>query len=109
MRCERFALSGDPSTLVEQLRALIPAPTSVAAVVAQMIDRVRKEGDAAVLEYTRVLDTRGTDPQPLRVRDEELDAAAEAMNPEVRRAVEQAIANVERVARTALRTDTRLI
>ena len=104
MRCERFALSGDPGPIVDQLRALIPAPASVSAVVAEIIERVRTEGDAAVLDYTRALDLRGSgDPLSLRVPDEELDAAARAMDPEVRRALEGAIANVEAVAGAQIR------
>jgi histidinol dehydrogenase len=99
MRCERVTLSGDPRPIVDQLRALIPAPASVSATVAEIIERVRAEGDAAVLEYTRVLDLRGSaDPPPLLVPDGELDAAAQTMDPRVRRALEEAIANVESVA-----------
>jgi histidinol dehydrogenase len=98
MRCERFTLRDEANAFVAQLRALIPAPDSVAAVVAEIIDRVREKGDAAVLEYTRAHDLKGRAPLPLRVPDEELDAALEGMASQVRRALEQAIVNVEAVA-----------
>ena len=67
MRCERFELTGEPAALAAELRALVAAPQSVSEAVARIIARVRAEGDAAVLEYTRLLDTRGTDPGPLIV------------------------------------------
>jgi histidinol dehydrogenase len=97
MRCERFELRGDPAGVVAQLRDLIPAPASVAAVASEIIDRVRAEGDAAVFEYTRALDTGGAEPRPLRVPDSELDVAADRLDPQVRHALERAIANVEAV------------
>jgi histidinol dehydrogenase len=109
MRCERFTLRGEPAALVEQLRALIPTPASVAAVVGEIIDRVREEGDAAVLEYTCALDTRGAEPQPLCVTDDELDAAAERMDRAVRRALEAAIANVEAVARAQISSEESVV
>ena len=98
MRCERFELTRDPAALAEQLRALIPAPRSVAGVVAEIIERVGERGDEAVLEYTRTLDTGGADPRPLRVPEHDLDAAAAGITPDVRIALERAIANVEAVA-----------
>lgn len=106
MRCERFELSGDPGPLVDQLRALIPPPASVAPVVAEIIERVRETGEEAVLEYTRALDTAGANPLPFRVSENELDAAAESVDPPVRHALEQAIANVERVAIASMPRET---
>jgi histidinol dehydrogenase len=98
MRCERISLSGDPALLVSELRALIPAADSVSDAVAEIIARVRREGDTALLEYTRALDTAGTEPKPLGVSADELDAAAHALDPGVRHGLERAIANVEVVA-----------
>ncbi|HUE26633.1 MAG TPA: histidinol dehydrogenase, partial [Solirubrobacteraceae bacterium] len=98
MRCERFRLSGDPAELVRQLRALVPGAESVSAEVAQIIGLVRRDGDAAVVAYSRSFDTSGAEPRPLRVGEEELDNAAERLDPDVRRGLERAIANVEAVA-----------
>jgi histidinol dehydrogenase len=98
MRCERIGLSGDPALPVSELRALIPAAASVSVVVAEIIARVRGEGDSALLEYTRALDTAGAEPKPLRVSADELDDAARALDPAVRHGLERAIANVEAVA-----------
>lgn len=109
MWCERFKLSGDAAALVGELRALIPAPDSVAAAVAAIIDRVREGGDAAVLDYTRALDTHGADPRPLRAPDDVLDAAATRLEPEVRRALEGEIANVEAVATAQTRREAKLV
>src|SRR5947209_5543055 len=109
MRCERFEQVADPAAVVAQLRSLIPAPASVAAVVAEIIEHIREGGDAAVREYTRALDTGGADPPPLRVGDDELDAAATALPADVRRALEQAIANVGTLARAQARPEGRVV
>ncbi len=99
MECELIVLSGDPVRLAAELRALVPAPESVSATVGGIIARVRTEGDAAVREYTRSLDTAGVEPPPIRVEESELDAAPAELDPAVRRGLERAIVNVEAVSR----------
>ena len=94
MRCERLR-AGEGT--VDELRALTPGAESVRDAVAGIISEVRRRGDGAVLEYTRSFDTDGADPRALRITDEELDAAAAALDPAVRHALERAIENVEQV------------
>src|SRR5205814_3020548 len=99
MRCERFALTGDPVALAHDLRALVATPESVSEAVAKIVARIRDEGDAALLEYTRALDTEGTDPKPLRVAEVDLEAGAEAVAPTVCVGLVVAFVSVEGVAR----------
>jgi len=101
MRCELVAIT-DPAVTAAELRALIPGPESVAETVSEIIGNVRSGGDAAVLAYTRELDTSGAEPRPLVVEERDLDAAAEQLDPTVRSGLEQAIDNVRRVAEVAL-------
>lgn len=61
-------------------------------VVREIIQRVRTEGDAALLALTEQFD--GVTLASLRVSDEDLDAAVAALSPEVLRAFEAAITNV---------------
>jgi histidinol dehydrogenase len=77
-------LSGDPTALAAELRALVPDPGSVRDAVAEIVARVRVDGDAAVREYTRRFDTRGAEPGPLVVAEAELDGAVAGLDPEVR-------------------------
>jgi histidinol dehydrogenase len=91
-------LDGDPAALAGELRALVPAAESISAEVSEIVSAVRASGDEAVLRYTRMLDTGGAGPRSLRVADDELDAAAQALDPAVRRGLERAIANVKAVA-----------
>ena len=99
MRCELVALGdGDPEALASNLRALVPGPGEVAQPVAEIIERVRARGDEAVREYTRLLDTGGAEPPPVRAAADELTAATEALDAHVREGLELAVANVRRVA-----------
>jgi histidinol dehydrogenase len=87
---ERFAL-GDPDEVAARVRALAPGAASVAADVAAIVADVRERGDDALLEYVRRFD--GAEG-PLRV---DLATAPE-LAPELRAALELAIANVRAVA-----------
>jgi histidinol dehydrogenase len=101
MRCERFRLNGDPAELVGRLRALVPAGESVSGAVAEIVARVRAGGDQAILDYTRAFD--GAAARSLRLGEEEIATAAESLEPELRRSLDAAIANVRAVAEAALR------
>lgn len=105
MQCERLTLAHGPKALAEELRALIPAPESVQAQVAEIIARVRASGDGALRYYTRQYDTHGSTPAALQVPEAELDTACERIDDDIRAGLEQAIANVTRVAQAALHDD----
>ena len=102
MQCERLTLSGDPAGLAQELRALVPAPESVAEQVAEIIARVRASGDDALRFYTREYDTGGTTPAALRVPEAELDTAEARLDEAVRDGLRLAIENVTRVAEAGL-------
>ena len=105
MRSDRLELSGDEQALAVRLRALVPAPESVDSVVADIIAAVRSGGDEALSEYIRALDTQGADPLPLRVGDQELEAASAELDPLVRDGLNATIENVARVAELSLDED----
>lgn len=64
--------------------------------VRPILDDVRKRGDKALLEYARKFD--GLTARSVRVPERELEAAAAALAPEFRCAVETAAANIRAVA-----------
>jgi histidinol dehydrogenase len=66
-------------------------------VVRPILDAVRRRGDRALLEYARKFD--GLDRKSVRVPAKELEAAARALPPEFRSAVETASANIREYAR----------
>ncbi|MRG61534.1 histidinol dehydrogenase [Agromyces sp. CFH 90414] len=94
------------------LRGTRPSPTEMLALVpraetdvtkalepaARIIDEVRAQGSAALLEQAERFD--GVRPAAIRVPAEELSAALDALDPEVRRAVESTIERV-RIASAA--------
>jgi len=68
---------------------------AVARRVARIVERVRTEGDAALLEYARRLD--GLD-SAIGVTPSEMVAAAKGVAPDVRRAIAAAAKNIRQVA-----------
>jgi histidinol dehydrogenase len=77
---------------------------SSTATVLPIIERVKTDGEKALLELAAQFD--GVDPRPIRVPQAELDAALGALTPELRSAIEEAIARVSKVARANLPNDT---
>jgi histidinol dehydrogenase len=107
MRIERLGRAavaelGGPAAAAARIRELIPAAETVAAQVAEIVARVRAEGDAAVLDYSRRFDTKGAEPLPLRVSDEQLDEALKQLPLELVAGLQVAIANVAEVAQVGM-------
>jgi histidinol dehydrogenase len=70
------------------------SPAEVDAAVATIIDRVRREGIDAVLEFSRRFDGVALDVDGLRVTPEEIAAGAAACDPKVREAIDFAAARI---------------
>ena len=98
MQYERLTLNADdPASTAAALRDRIPAPDSVRDAVSEIIERVRANGDQALLDYTRTFDTAGAEPRALLVTDAELEAAAASLDPAVEHGLLRAIENLEAV------------
>jgi histidinol dehydrogenase len=111
MRIDRFGIEdvrrlGGPAAAAARVRALVPDGASVAQQVCEIIARVRREGDAAVLDCTRRFDTAGAQPRALLVGAEELDEAIKRLPLELIAGLQVAIANVALVATAGVREDT---
>ncbi|HSD81021.1 MAG TPA: histidinol dehydrogenase, partial [Solirubrobacteraceae bacterium] len=106
MACERLTLAAAAGAagLAAEVRALAPAPATVADDVRAIVAAVRERGDAAVREYAERYDglPAGT---PLEVSRAELEAALDGLDPAVRAGLEVAIANVRAVALAGLSPD----
>jgi histidinol dehydrogenase len=72
------------SALIEALRqrSLDDLSPDVEAATRQIVDRVREEGDRAVVEYTRQFDCPGLAAEDLRLKPREIEAAYAAVSPE---------------------------
>ncbi|MBE9374222.1 histidinol dehydrogenase [Saccharopolyspora sp. HNM0983] len=103
----RTDLRGRVPSSVE-LRATLPrAETDVEHVLHQVkpvIEAVRERGVPAVLDYTEQFDA--VRPESVRVPAGELSRALDELDPEVRAALEEAIARARRVHADQKRTDT---
>ncbi|MCW3056255.1 MAG: histidinol dehydrogenase [Solirubrobacterales bacterium] len=99
---------GGPLGAARELRSLVPGGASVAEEVREIVDTVRREGEGAVLDYTRRLDLAGGEPRPLLVAPEELDEALKLMPLELVAGLQVAIANVALVAQPAAGEDVAL-
>ena len=93
---------GGPAGAAAHLRSLVPDGLSVAEDVRAILARVRSEGDAAVLDYTRRFDTGGHAPRALLVTPEELDEAIKLLPLELVAGLQVAIANVALVAQAGV-------
>jgi histidinol dehydrogenase len=100
-----LAHRGGPAGTSAYLRTLIPEPASVEGEVREILARVRAEGDAAILDYTRRFDTAGGEPAPLLVREEELDEAIRQLPLELVAGLQVAIKNVAFVAQSGVSED----
>jgi histidinol dehydrogenase len=89
---------GGPTEAAAHIRSLIPDGDSVADSVREIIQRVRSEGDNAVLHFTRQHDTAGADPRSLTVTAEELDEAIRLLPLDLVAGLQVAIANIALVA-----------
>ena len=105
MRIERLDAGGCPVALAARLHRLAPPGGDVEEVVAEMIAVVHHEGDEAVRQYTRELDTGGADPPSLLVEPAELDEAIRGLPLEVVAGLQVAIANVAQVAQASVEGD----
>lgn len=99
--------AGEREALLSRSEADI---ADLTAYVRPLIDRVRQEGDAAVRAMTAQFDKVDLGDLPLRVQPEEFDAAEAQLSPEVKAAIDLAIANItkshrDQLGRTEIRTD----
>ena len=88
--------------IATRVRAMVPEPTAVREVVAGIIASIADAGDDALRMHERRF---GGGEGDLRVSEDELAAALEALDPAVRAGLEVAIANVEAVARAGVGED----
>ena len=96
------------SAFADELRALdrrAEASEKVRDVVTSVIRDVRERGDAALIELTKKFDGADLTPETLRVPDEELQRAWEALEPRVREALEASQRNVASFAHHSLRKE----
>jgi histidinol dehydrogenase len=105
LNAEDVARLGGPDAAAARVRALVPDGDSVAAPVRAILAKVRADGDAAVLAYTREFDTAGGEPRPLLVTTEELDEAIKRLPLELIAGLQVAIVNVALVADAAVGHD----
>jgi histidinol dehydrogenase len=105
LNAEDVARLGGPDAAAARVRALVPDGDSVAAPVRAILAKVRADGDAAVLAYTREFDTAAGEPRPLLVTTEELDEAIKRLPLELIAGLQVAIVNVALVADAAVGHD----
>lgn len=103
VRVNRYPLStladDERRVLMQRVRADY---SSVEADVRAIVADVREGGDAALVAQTARLDRVELSPEQLRVSEEEFAAAEAAVSPEVRQALETAIANIQHHHRSQL-------
>ncbi len=110
MRLQRIGIAqleglGGVAGVASHVRALIADASSVEPAVREIVERVRTQGDSAVLDYTRRFDATAAGPRPLVVAEEELDEAIKRLPLDVVAGLQVTIANVAQVADAAVGED----
>ncbi|MFZ0694351.1 MAG: histidinol dehydrogenase [Alphaproteobacteria bacterium] len=95
--------AADFASLVESKRAV---EADVDATVAVIVDRVRRDGDAALLDYTKRFDGLDLSADKLRVAKDEIDKAYAACNTRAVAALELAASRIEDYHRRQLPEDS---
>lgn len=102
MRIVRCSEKGYEKKLAPLTRRAKP-DQQVQATVAEILAAVEKEGDRALIRYTKKFGGPKLTPAKLRVTDAELDAADAALDAKTRRALRASHANVAVFAKASLR------
>ena len=71
-------------------RKLFGSDLTASQVAARIVEDVRREGDAAVMKYTKLLDHAEFTPEEFLVSEEEFDAAEKAADPKVVKSLQKA-------------------
>jgi histidinol dehydrogenase len=88
-----LVMTGDAPAIVAELRRASSPPPDLESVVRAIVDDVRAHGDDAVRAHTRRLD--GADlPERYAVPEADLEAALAGLDPDLRAALELAVANI---------------
>lgn len=100
LRFDAASLDSSRAAALEGRDAWAASSPAVASEVAALLARVRAEGDGALREFARRFD--GTALDALEVPRESWKAALDALEPELRAALERATRNIERAHRAFL-------
>lgn len=104
-------LSSDESGFEAEFTALLNRPQGepgLSLVVREIIERVRAEGDQALLDYTSRFDRQTLTPQTLRVTEAEVEQANAQTPPALREALAMAAQRIEAFHRAQLPQDIEL-
>lgn len=94
MRVIQLGTEG-PKALVDFLEQRRQGSADVTDTVQEILTQVRKNGDAALMAYTRKFDGFAvTDPAQLKVTREEIQAAYQVLSPELVEVIRKAAANI---------------
>ena len=103
--------TGDPD-FAAQFAALLDSArettSRVDGAVASIIAAVRERGDEALCEFTERFDHMTIEPARLRIDADEIDAAVQAVAPELHTALDLAASRIERFHRAQLPQDLRI-
>ena len=88
IRIDPLDLSSLPESVTERTRSAFGEGVTPAESVVRMLSDVKKDGDAAVRHYARLLD--GADLDDFRIPQADLDAASEQISPELWQSLELA-------------------
>jgi histidinol dehydrogenase len=109
MRIASFDWDGrDPGALAAEIRALQPTLGEVGGTVAEIIGKVRSDGDRAIAEIEAQVGAGQLQPGETRIDEGAIRSAAARLDPALVAALETAAANIRAVAEAQLTDPRRL-
>ncbi len=102
MKILRYTDHGFAQAICALSRNADPEP-AVKSTVQEILEKIKQEGDAAVIYYTEKFGGGKLKPSALRVNEKEVAAALSIIAPEVKRAIQAARSNVLKFAKKSLR------
>lgn len=78
------------------------------SVAREVIDKIKQQGDAGVIEYARKFDYTDATADNIKVSEQEFAAAHQAVEPGIKAAIEQAFANIQEVHQRQMPAEVQL-
>ncbi len=98
----------DDLVLSNVLQRVMPDDQAIQNEVNEILNRVKREGDAAIFELTKEIDHYQLDEASVKVSKEEIEEAGNKLSEELKNAIDVAIENISKFHKAQFRSEVKL-